>query len=176
MIQGNMPADVPAEVRTPPSGAGGTSPGRLTSVDVLRGLVMVIMALDHTRDFLSNSANLFDPTDLTHTSPMLFFTRWITHFCAPVFVFLAGAGAYFSFSRGKDVCDLSKFLITRGVWLIFLELFVISPLGWSLSLSFAFTRLPVILVLGISMVIRSGSSSRKYLGQIRIRRNARPAG
>src|SRR5258708_259024 len=156
MIQGNMPADVPAEVRTPPSGAGGTSPGRLTSVDVLRGLVMVIMALDHTRDFFSNSANLFDPTDLAHTSPMLFFTRWITHFCAPVFVFLAGAGAYLSLARGKDECELSKFLITRGVWLIFLELFVISPLGWSLSLSFAFTRLQVIWVIGISMVILGG--------------------
>ncbi len=156
MIQGNMPADVPAEVRTPTSREAGTSLGRLTSVDVLRGLVMVIMALDHTRDFFSNSANLFDPTDLTHTSPMLFFTRWITHFCAPVFVFLAGAGAYLSLTRGKDVCELSKFLITRGVWLIFLELFVISPLGWSLSLSFAFTRLQVIWVIGISMVILGG--------------------
>src|SRR5260370_4073950 len=156
MIQGNMPADVPAEVRTPTSGEAGTSLGRLTSVDVLRGLVMVIMALDHTRDFFSNSANLFDPTDLTHTSPMLFFTRWIPHFCAPVFVFLAGAGAYLSLSRGKDVCELSKFLITRGVWLIFLELFVIAPLGWSLSLSFAFTRLQVIWVIGVSMVILGG--------------------
>jgi uncharacterized membrane protein len=117
---------------------------------------MVIMALDHTRDFFSNSANLFDPTDLTHTSPMLFFTRWITHFCAPVFVFLAGAGADLSLTRGKDVCELSKFLITRGVWLIFLELFVISPLGWSLSLSFAFTRLQVIWVIGTSMVILGG--------------------
>jgi len=117
---------------------------------------MVIMALDHTRDFFSNSANLFDPTDLTHTSPMLFFTRWITHFCAPVFVFLAGAGAYLSLTKGKDECELSKVLITRGVWLIFLELFVISPLGWSLSLSFAFTRLQVIWVIGISMVILGG--------------------
>src|SRR5258708_17039506 len=156
MIQGNMPADVPAEVRTPTSGEARTSLGRLTSVDVLRGLVIVIMALDHTRDFFSNSANLFDPTDLTHTSPMLFFTRWITHFCAPVFVFVVGVCCYLSLSRGKDVCELSKFLITRGVWLIFLELFVISPLGWSLSLSFAFTRLQVIWVIGISMVILGG--------------------
>src|SRR5258708_14295025 len=128
MIQGNMPADVPAEVRTPMSGEAGTSRGRLTSVDVLRGVVMVIMALDHTRDFFSNSANLFDPTDLTHTSPMLFFTRWLTHFCAPVFVFLAGAGPYLSLSRRKDVFDLSKFPITRALWLFFLALFVISPL------------------------------------------------
>ena len=156
MIEGNMPADVPEEVRTATSGEAGTSLGRLASMDVLRGLVMVIMALDHTRDFFSNSANLFDPTDLAHTSPMLFFTRWITHFCAPVFVFLAGAGAYLSLTRGKDECELSKFLITRGVWLIFLELFVISPLGWSLSLSFAFTRLQVIWVIGISMVTLGG--------------------
>src|SRR5260370_950028 len=156
MIQGNMPSDVPAEVPTSTSGEAGTSLGRLTSVDVLRGLVMVIMALDHTRDFFSNSASLFDPTDLAHTSPILFFTRWITHFCAPVFVFLAGAGAYLSLARGKDECELSKFLITRGAWLIFLELFVISPLGWSLSLSFAFTRLQVIWVIGISMVILGG--------------------
>src|SRR5882724_7063860 len=131
MIEGKMPADVPAEVLSATSGEAGTSLGRLASVDVLRGLVMVIMALDHTRDFFSNSANLFDPTDLAHTSPMLFFTRWITHFCAPVFVFLAGAGAYLSLTKGKDVCELSKFLITRGVWPIFLELFVILPLGWS---------------------------------------------
>jgi uncharacterized membrane protein len=156
MIEENMPADVPAEVRTPTSGEAGTSLGRPASVDILRGLVMVIMALDHTRDFFSNSANVFDPTDLTHTSPMLFFTRWITHFCAPVFVFLAGTGAYLSLTRGKDECELSTFLITRGIWLIFLELFVISPLGWSLSLSFAFTRLQVIWVIGISMVILGG--------------------
>src|SRR5258708_16542128 len=127
MIQGNMPADVPAEVRTPTSREAGTSLGRLTSVDVLRGLVMVIMALDHTRDFFSNSANLFDPTDLTHTSPMLFFTRWITHFYAPVFVFLAGSGAYLSLTRGKDVFELSMFVVMRGGWLIFLVLCVISP-------------------------------------------------
>src|SRR5258708_15406681 len=107
-----MPADVPAEVRTPTSGEAGTSLGRQTSVDVLRGLVMVVMALDHTRDFFSNSANLFDPTDLAHTSPMLFFTRCITHFCAPVFVFLAGAGAYLSLCRANDECELLKFLIT----------------------------------------------------------------
>src|SRR5260370_34091126 len=95
MIQENIPADAPAEVRTPTSGEAGTSLGRLTSVDVLRGLVLVLMALDHTRDFFSNSANLFDPTDLTHTSPLHFFTRWTTHVCAPVLVFLAGCGAYF---------------------------------------------------------------------------------
>src|SRR5579864_5270943 len=117
MIQENMPIDVPAELRTPTSGEAGTLLGRLTSVDVLRGLVMVIMALDHTRDFFSNSANLFDPTDLTHTSPLLFFTRWITHFCAPVFVFLAGISAWLAGTR-RSTAQLSSLLITRGLWLI----------------------------------------------------------
>ncbi|HEY1946267.1 MAG TPA: heparan-alpha-glucosaminide N-acetyltransferase domain-containing protein [Bryobacteraceae bacterium] len=130
---------------------------RLSSVDILRGLVMVIMALDHTRDFFSNSAALFDPTDLSRTNPLLFFTRWITHFCAPVFVFLAGSGAYLSLARGhKDTCDVAKFLITRGLWLIFLEIFVVSPLGWSFSLSFGFTRLQVIWVIGVSMMLLGG--------------------
>jgi uncharacterized membrane protein len=126
---------------------------RLASVDVLRGLVMVIMALDHTRDFFSNSAAMFEPTDLSRTTPLLFFTRWITHFCAPIFVLLAGSGAYLSIARGKDKRELSKFLISRGLWLIFLEIFVVSPFGWSFSLSFGFRRLQVIWVIGASMVL-----------------------
>ena len=127
---------------------------RLSSVDILRGLVMVIMALDHTRDFFSSAQ--FDPTDLARTTPLLFFTRWITHFCAPIFVFLAGAGAYLSLARGKDKAALSRFLLTRGLWLIFLEIFVISPLGWSFSFSFGLTRLQVIWVIGVSMVAMAG--------------------
>lgn len=138
----------------PDSGTFAPALARLSSIDILRGLVMVIMALDHTRDFLSNSAAAFDPTDLAHTTPALFFTRWVTHFCAPVFVFLAGTGSYLALVRGGyDRCALARFLATRGLWLIFLEVFVISPLGWSFSLSFGFTRLQVIWVIGVSMII-----------------------
>ena len=90
-------------------------PRRLDSIDLLRGIVMVIMMLDHTRDFVHNAALQFDPTDPTRTNVALFFTRWITHFCAPVFVFLAGTGAYLQFARGKSKAELSKFLITRGI-------------------------------------------------------------
>ncbi len=98
---------------------------RVDSVDLLRGLIMVIMVLDHTRDFVHSQAQLFDPTDLSRTYPLLFFTRWITHFCAPLFVFLAGTGAYLQELRGKPKGDLSKFLVTRGLWLIVLELTVL---------------------------------------------------
>ena len=128
---------------------------RLDSVDTLRGIVMVIMALDHTRHFFSNSDYLFDPTDLSRTTPLLFFTRWITHFCAPVFVFLAGSGAYLSLSRGRSLEDLSRFLSNRGLWLVFLEIFVISPVGWFMNFSFGMTQLQVIWVIGISMIVLS---------------------
>src|SRR5689334_4721886 len=83
---------------------------RIDSIDLLRGLVMVIMMLDHTRDFFSAAQFQFDPTDLTRTTVALFFTRWITHFCAPVFFFLAGTGAYLRRSRGATVSEVSRFL------------------------------------------------------------------
>src|ERR1700692_1141471 len=88
---------------------------RIDSIDLLRGIVMVIMMLDHTRDFIHSGVLLFDPLDLSKTTTTLFLTRWITHFCAPVFVFLAGAGAYLQFARGKSKRELSRFLISRGI-------------------------------------------------------------
>src|SRR5713101_7872085 len=123
---------------------------RLPALDILRGLAMVLMALDHSRDFFSNSAAVFAPTDLSRTTPLLFLTRWITHFCAPVFIFLAGTGAYLWQEHGRETCELAKYLATRGLWLILFEIFVISPLGWSFSFTFGFTRLQVIWVIGVA--------------------------
>jgi uncharacterized membrane protein len=125
---------------------------RLDSVDLLRGFVMVVMALDHVRDFVSNAH--FDPADVSKTTPALFFTRWITHYCAPTFVFLAGTGAFISMSRGKPKKDLARFLLTRGAWLIFLEATVVK-FGWSYALA-PFFGLQVIWVLGWCMMLMAG--------------------
>jgi uncharacterized membrane protein len=118
------------------------SGSRLQSIDALRGAIMIIMALDHTRDFFHISATYFSPTDLTRTYPFLFFTRWITHFCAPVFTFTAGLGAFLWLQRGRTKTQLSSFLLTRGIWLIFLELTVMR-----LAYNFNFaSRFPVLLL------------------------------
>jgi len=140
---------------------------RIVSVDVLRGIVMVIMALDHTRDFLTNQP--FAPEDLAHTSGALFFTRFITHYCAPVFAFLAGTGAFLSTRRGKSLHQVSRFFVTRGLWLLLLEFTIVDfawgfvpwahagviwILGWSMVAMAAIVWLPLpwIAVLGLGMI------------------------
>jgi len=132
-----------------------SEPGRsrIDSIDLLRGLVMVVMMLDHTRDFAHSGGLLFDPTDLTKTTVTLFFTRWITHYCAPIFVFLAGTGAYLQLARGKSKRELSRFLVSRGLWLIVLELTVVR-FGVFFSLDYRFLGfLQVIWVIGVSMIV-----------------------
>jgi uncharacterized membrane protein len=114
---------------------------------------MVLMALDHVRGSFSEVS--FGPTDLTQTTTALFFTRWVTHFCAPVFVFLAGTGAYLSASRGKTKGALSWFLVTRGLWLVILDPTVIS-FGWSFNLNFGRIGVNVIWAIGWSMIALAG--------------------
>jgi uncharacterized membrane protein len=145
---------------------------RVDSIDLLRGLVMVIMLLDHTRDYFSAAAFQFDPTDLSKTSVVLFFTRWITHFCAPTFFFLAGTGAYLRHARGATTADMSRFLVSRGLWLILLELTVIRwgisgdflphgayaaqtiwALGWSMIVLAALVHLPLKVIGAFSLTM-----------------------
>src|SRR5438034_7126717 len=149
---------------------------RLVSVDVLRGLVMVIMALDHTRHFLTNVP--FPPELLAKTYAALFFTRFITHYCAPVFSFLAGTGSLLATSRGKSVQQVSWFFLTRGLWLVLLELTIVDfswtfvpwaaagvlwILGWSMVAMALMVRLPVrwIAVFGVGMI-----ATHNLLGRI----------
>ncbi len=129
------------------------SRSRIDSIDLLRGIVMVIMMLDHTRDFIHRDVLLgFDPTDLSRTNVVLFFTRWITHYCAPVFVFLAGTSAYLQFARGKSRRELARFLFTRGLWLVVLELTVIR-VAVTFNFDYSFLGgLQVIWALGVSMI------------------------
>ncbi len=126
---------------------------RVDAVDVLRGAVMVLMVLDHTRDFFGSTA--IEPTDLSRATPALFLTRWVTHFCAPVFAFLAGTGAFLAGSRGRSRGDLAAFLASRGLWLIFLELTVVR-----VGLFFDPVNAPVILTvlwsIGASFVVLAG--------------------
>jgi uncharacterized membrane protein len=122
---------------------------RVDSVDLLRGLIMVIMMLDHTRDFVHRDAFAFDPANVSRTFPLLFFTRWITHFCAPLFVFLAGTAVSFQEVRGRSKAQLSRFLVTRGLWLIALELLLFFNFHYAELLCFV----QVIWVTGWSMIV-----------------------
>jgi uncharacterized membrane protein len=126
---------------------------RVQSIDVLRGVVMVLMALDHVRDFFHYGAFTKDPSNLDTTTPILFSTRFITHYCAPVFVFLAGTSAYLYGTR-KTKQELFKFLMSRGIWLIFLEI-VINNLFWRFDFTYSRLVLQVIWAIGLSMVFLS---------------------
>jgi uncharacterized membrane protein len=128
--------------------------GRVGAIDLLRGAAMVLMALDHTRDFFTNAAD-FDPLDLRKTTPALFLTRWVTHFCAPVFVFLAGTGAYLYGARGRGKAELARFLVTRGLWLVVLELTLVH-LGWFFNFEYPWFIALVIWAIGWSMVLLAG--------------------
>ena len=130
---------------------------RVQSIDVLRGIVMVLMALDHTRDYFHKAVNnvgqalALDPTNMETTTPTLFFTRWITHFCAPIFVFLAGTSVYLM-SRKKTIPELRSFLIKRGLWLVIVELLIIT-FAWSFNPFYNVIILQVIWAIGISMIL-----------------------
>jgi uncharacterized membrane protein len=126
----------------------------LDSVDLLRGFVIVLMALDHTRDFFTSAH--FDPLDLEQTSPAFFLTRWITHICAPTFVFLAGTGAFLARTQGKTRAQLSWFLFTRGLWLVVLELTYVNWFGWSFNINFHWFGIQVIWAIGWSMIALAG--------------------
>lgn len=127
---------------------------RIYSIDFLRGVVMMIMLLDHTRDFVHHGALLSDPTDMSSTTVPLFFTRWITHYCAPVFVFLSGVSIFLQKMNGKSNRELSRFLFTRGLWLVVLEFTVIRFL---VTFNFDYASFvgmaQVIWVIGVSMIV-----------------------
>ncbi len=127
---------------------------RVESIDLLRGVVMIIMALDHVRDYFHRDAFLYDPTDLTRTNIPLFFTRFITHYCAAVFVFLAGISAYL-YGLKKSKKELSIFLFTRGIWLVLVELFIVS-LFRTFNPYYTYVHLQVIWAIGICMIVLSG--------------------
>ena len=122
---------------------------RLTSVDTLRGIVMILMALDHVRDFFGVPG--LRPTVLAQTTGPLFFTRWITHLCAPTFFLLTGTGACLALGR-RTVPELSRFLLTRGLWLFVLEVTVIRCLGFQFNFDYQVTMLVVIWALGWAMI------------------------
>jgi len=127
---------------------------RIATIDFLRGLVMILMALDHVRMYFGFGTWFSEPTNLATTTPLLFFTRWITHFCAPVFVFLAGTSAYLYGIRRANTKETALFLLTRGLWLISVELVIVN-FAWTFDITYSFRILQVIWAIGVSMVALS---------------------
>jgi len=135
--------------------ATATAPkARIESIDFVRGCVMVIMALDHVRMFFGLGTWYSEPTDLATTTPLLFFTRWITHFCAPAFIFLAGTSAFLHGRRRSNVKETAAFLLSRGLWLVFIELVIVN-FAWTFDITYSFRILQVIWAIGISMIALS---------------------
>jgi uncharacterized membrane protein len=134
---------------------------RIGSVDALRGIVMILMALDHVRDFFHRGAMTFSPTDLTKTTPVLFLTRWITHFCLPVFMFTAGVGAFLWWKRREHTrSELARFLWTRGIWFVFLELTVMQ---FAYNFNFSAANLILLLILWIFGLCMVAMAALVYL-------------
>lgn len=149
------PAPFDSSAPGPPAALGATAGRtRLESVDILRGAVMALMALDHFRTWFTTTG-LTDPTDLSTTTVPLFLTRWITHFCAPVFVFLAGTGAFLAGARGRSRSELAWLLLTRGLWLVALEILVTGHLAYFSADVHAYPA-GVIWAIGWSMVVLAG--------------------
>ncbi len=127
---------------------------RILSIDITRGIVMIIMALDHVRDLMHVSSIAQSPTDLSTTTPILFFTRWITYLCAPIFVFLAGSSAYLAFLKRNDLLQSKEFLLKRGIWLIVLE-FTMVNFGLFFDAGFHLLLFEVIAAIGVGFIILS---------------------
>jgi uncharacterized membrane protein len=127
---------------------------RVASIDLLRGLVMIIMALDHVRVYMNFDSLVFSPTDLARTTPGLFFMRIVTHLCAPAFIFLAGTSIYFVLQR-KSLKDTSIFLLTRGAWLILLQ-FTLIRFAWNFDPGFHYNSSNVISTIGFCMIAMAG--------------------
>lgn len=129
-----------------------TTNPRILSIDLLRGVVIVIMALDHARMYFGAGTWYSSPTDLATTTPALFFTRWITHFCAPVFLFLAGISAFLYGARKASLRQTAWYLFTRGLWLVLVEVVIVN-FGWTFDPAYSFLILQVIWAIGISMIV-----------------------
>ncbi|WP_324671348.1 DUF1624 domain-containing protein [Hymenobacter sp. GOD-10R] len=152
----NVNRELPMQPTTtlpPPTRASRTAFPRVQAIDIVRGLVMVVMALDHVREFWNPT--LIQPEDVSQTSVGLFLTRWVTHFCAPTFVFLSGTSVYFYALKQPSRGAVSRFLITRGLWLVVMEVLVVNLLlQWSYH--YQFVLLQVIWAIGWSMVLLAG--------------------
>jgi uncharacterized membrane protein len=127
---------------------------RIESIDLLRGIVVLLMALDHVRMYFGDGSWYAQPTNLDTTTPALFFTRWITHFCAPVFVFLAGTSASLWGGR-RSTSEVSHYVLTRGLFLVFCELVIVN-LAWTFDITYSFHFLQVIWAIGASMIVLAG--------------------